>query len=97
MMITRIVQLTFQEHLVNDFLSIFNESGPRIRAFKGCSSVELVQDIYHANVFFTISKWEDETSLENYRNSELFRSTWKKTKVLFSVPAHAWSTTDTGK
>lgn len=96
-MITRIVQLTFQEHLVDDFLAIFDVSGPKIRAMEGCQHVDLVQDKYRPYVFFTISKWDSEESLEAYRNSELFRGTWKNIKLLFSVPAHAWSTTDTGK
>lgn len=96
-MITRIVQLTFQEHLVDEFLAGFETTGPKIRAFDGCHGVDLVQDMYRPYVFFTISKWETEDDLEAYRKSDLFRSTWKKTKVLFSVPAHAWSTTDTGK
>lgn len=96
-MITRIVQLTFQEHLVDQFLSSFEENGPKIRAFDGCLGVDLVQDMYRPYVFFTISKWDNEEALEGYRQSDFFRNTWKKTKVLFSVPAHAWSTTDTGK
>ncbi len=96
-MITRIVQLTFQEHLVDQFLESFEENGPKIRAFDGCLGVDLVQDMYRPYVFFTISKWDSEEALEAYRQSDFFRNTWKKTKVLFSVPAHAWSTTDTGK
>jgi len=96
-MITRIVQLTFQEHLVDDFLDIFKESGPQIRAFDGCLNLELVRDIYRPHVFFTISRWADEAVLENYRNSDLFRNTWETTRTLFSVPAHAWSTSDTGQ
>jgi quinol monooxygenase YgiN len=96
-MITRIVQLTFQEHLVDDFLKTFEENGPKIRAFEGCHGVDLVRDMYRSNVFFTISKWEKEEHLEAYRSSDLFRNTWKNTKALFSVPAHAWSTTDTEK
>ncbi|MCF8459542.1 MAG: antibiotic biosynthesis monooxygenase [Flavobacteriales bacterium] len=96
-MITRIVHLTFQEHQVDEFFKIFDVSGPKIRACKGCKQLELVQDIYHPHMFFTISKWDSEESLEAYRNSEVFRGTWKKMKKLFSVPAHAWTTTDTGK
>jgi heme-degrading monooxygenase HmoA len=42
-------------------------------------------------VFFTFSIWENEEALENYRQSELFRSTWSKTKVLFSDKPNAWT------
>lgn len=96
-MITRIVQLTFQEHLVDEFLETFEKNAPKIRAMKGCHNVDLVQDKYRPYVFFTISKWESEDALNAYRSSDLFRSTWKITKSLFSLPAHAWSTIDTGK
>ncbi|MGB0917664.1 MAG: putative quinol monooxygenase [Flavobacteriales bacterium] len=96
-MITRLVQLNFQEHLVDEFLAMFDTTGPKIRAFEGCNSVELVRDKYKPYVFFTVSKWDSEEALEAYRQSELFRSTWKNTKALFSLPAHAWTTTDTGK
>jgi quinol monooxygenase YgiN len=96
-MITRIVQLTFQEHLVDEFLKTFEKNGEKIRAMKGCYGVDLVQDLYRPYVFFTISKWETEEALNAYRQSALFRNTWKVTKSLFSVPAHAWSTSDTGK
>jgi len=96
-MITRIVQMTIQEHQVDEFLRIIQTNIPRIRAFEGCHGVDLMQDLYRPYVFFTISKWASEEALEHYRNSDVFRGTWKKTKVLFSLPAHAWSTTDTGK
>lgn len=96
-MITRIVQLTFQEHQVSEFLKTFEANGPKIRAFEGCLSLELVQDIYRPYVFFTISKWENEASLNAYRNSAIFKKTWKTIKSFFSLPAHAWSTSDTGK
>lgn len=96
-MITRIVQLTFQEHQVAEFLRTFETNGPKIRAYDGCKSLELVQDIYRPYVFFTISKWENEEALNAYRNSAVFKKTWKAMKLLFSLPAHAWSTSDTGK
>ncbi|MFT4543911.1 MAG: autoinducer 2-degrading protein [Bacteroidia bacterium] len=96
-MITRLVQLNFQEHLVDEFLTMFDITGSKIRAFEGCNSVDLVRDKYKPYVFFTISKWDSEEALEAYRQSELFKKTWKNTKALFSLPAHAWTTTDTGK
>ena len=74
-MITRIVQLTFQEHLVDEFLRTFEENGEKIRAMKGCHGVDLVQDMYRPYVFFTLSKWESEEALNAYRGSDLFRNT----------------------
>ena len=88
---------TLSTRLKSEFLKTFEENGPKIREMKGCHGVDLVQDLYRPYVFFTLSKWESEDDLNAYRESELFRNTWKVTKSLFSVPAHAWSTTDTGK
>ncbi|MFZ0490789.1 MAG: antibiotic biosynthesis monooxygenase, partial [Salegentibacter sp.] len=33
----------------------------------------------------------DEAALENYRNSELFKEVWAKTKVFFNDRPEAWS------
>ena len=43
------------------------------------------------NIFFTYSFWKNEAALEAYRNSELFKNTWAKTKVLFNEKPQAWS------
>ena len=47
--------------------------------------------IFEANIFFTYSFWSSETALNEYRNSELFKAIWIKTKVLFSAKPEAWS------
>ena len=44
------------------------------------------------NVFFTLSFWENEEALNAYRDSELFKTTWAKTKILFSDKPQAWTT-----
>ena len=90
-MIKRIVKLTFREDSVPDFLDIFTNSKARIRNFPGCYHLELWQDTQHPNTFFTYSFWKDEAALNEYRHSELFRATWKQTKVLFAEQAQAWS------
>jgi heme-degrading monooxygenase HmoA len=90
-MIKRIVKLTFQENKIADFKEIFEQSKNRIRQRTGCQHVELLQDIAKPNVFFTLSYWESEADLEAYRHSELFESTWAKTKILFSDKPAAWS------
>jgi len=43
------------------------------------------------NIFFTYSKWEKESDLENYRTSDIFRSVWATTKPMFRSNAKAWS------
>lgn len=96
-MIKRIVKLTFQEEKTNDFLKVFEESKNKIRAVEGCQHMELLQSIDEENVFFTYSYWNNSEALENYRNSPLFKETWKQTKVLFSKRAEAWSVRTTDK
>jgi heme-degrading monooxygenase HmoA len=82
-MITRIVKMTFEEGKENAFLEVFNNSKEKIRNFKGCTHLELLRAKDKTNVFMTYSRWENEQSLNNYRASELFKSTWAQTKILF--------------
>ena len=90
-MIKRIVKMTFREEQTADFIAIFDESKDAIRAFPGCLHLELLQSQSPDNIFFTYSWWEGESDLERYRQSELFKSTWARTKALFAVPAKAWT------
>lgn len=84
--------MTFRDEGVSDFLAIFRASKDKIRSFEGVRYLELLNDVKHANVFFTYSIWDNEEALEAYRNSELFRNTWSETKKLFSAAPEAWST-----
>lgn len=88
----RIVKLTLQEECVAEFLANFNKQKTHIRAFDGVQHLELLNDKNNPNIFFTYSIWESEQHLENYRNSELFKSIWSVTKPMFSAKAEAWST-----
>ncbi len=53
--------------------------------------MELLQNLDQPNILFTLSYWDDEAALEAYRQSELFQSTWAKTKVFFAGKAEAWT------
>ncbi len=90
-MITRIVKMTFEEDKVNEFITIFKESKEKICAFEGINHLELLRCSDNGNIFFTYSHWDNEAALENYRNSDLFKSVWKETKALFLDKAEAWS------
>lgn len=90
-MIIRIVKMTFQPEKVNEFETIFNESKDLIRNMKGCSHLELLNDVNESNIYFTYSYWESENDLNNYRNSDVFAIVWAKTKVLFIAKPEAWS------
>lgn len=90
-MLKRMVKMTFQKDRIADFLAIFEESKNLIRNFPGCQHLELLHLDNHPEVMFTFSLWDGPEALEAYRQSELFRNTWSKTKVLFAGKPEAWS------
>lgn len=89
----RLVRMTFRPHEVDTFLALFDDSSVRIRAFEGCLHLELWRDEDQSNVFTTYSLWRDRESLEHYRRSELFRTTWEKARTIFAAEPEAWSFT----
>ena len=90
-MIIRIVKMTFEPSKTKDFIQVFDASKELIRNFEGCSHLKLLNDINSPNIFFTYSHWESEAHLDAYRSSELFQTTWARTKVLFAAKPEAWS------
>ena len=90
-MFVRIVKLTFHPANIEDFLAIFENSKNNIRNSEGCRLLELYNDKNNDAIFFTYSYWESEQHLEAYRNSELFKTVWAKTKILFADKPEAWS------
>ena len=90
-MFVRIVKLTFKKENIASFEQIFEGSKNRIRKAEGCTFLELLQDKENPHSFFTYSLWQSEENLDNYRNSELFKTIWGETKKLFAVRAEAWS------
>jgi quinol monooxygenase YgiN len=93
-MITRIVKMTFKPEQVTLFLGFFEENKTKIRAFKGCKKLVLLQDVTNPCTIFTYSWWHNEECLNQYRHSQLFKKVWAQTKVLFSHKPQAWSVTE---
>jgi hypothetical protein len=87
-MIRRLVKMTFQPDKTEDFIAIFEASKLKIRGMAGCQHLELWR---REHIFFTYSIWESEEALNNYRQSELFKDTWSRTKALFAAKPEAWS------
>ena len=83
-MLVRIVRMTFQDDKLPDFHAIFDRSKYHIRAFPGNRHLELLSDPDNPNVRMTYSLWDSADALDAYRQSELFRTTWAATKVLFA-------------
>ncbi|QNM86019.1 antibiotic biosynthesis monooxygenase [Polaribacter pectinis] len=90
-MFVRIVKMSFHQEHIKAFQEIFEEKKEFIRNSDGCKLLELYQDKNNPEIFFTYSYWEKEENLENYRNSELFKTVWAKTKILFNDKPAAWS------
>jgi heme-degrading monooxygenase HmoA len=90
-MITRIVKLTIQYEKTAEFIALFNESKSLIKNSPGCRHVELLNDIHQPTIFFTHSHWDSEEHLNQYRDSDLFKNIWPKTKILFADKPEAWS------
>ena len=90
-MIYRIVTMTFRKNEIDAFLEVFDASKNHIRYFPGCLSLTLLQTTDKPYQMSTFSIWENEAALDAYRHSELFRSTWAKTKILFAEKPVAFS------
>lgn len=90
-MFTRIVKMEFNKEEIPTFLINFEKIKEKIRAFEGCSFLELYQDKNNTDIFFTYSRWNNLSDLENYRNSDLFKKVWATTKPMFRSKAQAWS------
>lgn len=90
-MIVRIVRMQFTEAGVEEFLEIFNRNKTAIRNFPGCTKLSLMKDVSDPLVYTTVSHWQDEKNLEEYRRSELFASVWGRVKTLFAAKTQAFS------
>jgi heme-degrading monooxygenase HmoA len=90
-MFTRIVKMEFKPENISIFLEDFEIVKHKIRNFEGCLHLQLWRDKRTPHIFFTHSHWQEESDLENYRHSDLFKGVWAKTKPLFQEKAAAWS------
>lgn len=81
----------FTEAGIDEFLEIFNHNKEAIRNFPGCTHLQLLKDHGDPYCYTTLSHWDDETCLDNYRKSELFGRVWGRVKTLFSERSQAFS------
>jgi len=85
--IQRLVRMSFQTDRISDFMEVFEDSKEKIRNFPGCLALNLIVDFEDSSIIYTSSIWRAIEDLENYRNSELFIQTWRKTKIHFKEKA----------
>jgi heme oxygenase (mycobilin-producing) len=90
-MLVRIVRMHFKEEGVQEFLTIFNSNKIAIRHFRGCSHLELLSDVHHPATYTTLSHWDNEASLNAYRDSDIFKTVWTGVKKHFSRQPEAFS------
>lgn len=90
-MLIRIVKMTFKPEKLEEFLALFELVKHKIRDTEGCQHLELMQDYDQPHILSTYSVWQSKEALNNYRHSELFKTTWAKTKVLFDDKPLAFS------
>ena len=83
--------MSFAKENVEEFLENFDINKEKIRAVDGCEFLQLLRDKDNTNQFFTYSFWNKQEDLDNYRQSDLFKGVWAKTKVLFNAKPEAWS------
>ncbi len=83
--------MTIAPRHVDDFLEMFRATCDHIRSFPGCTHLELWRDYRYPNVLTTYSVWTGKDALEAYRQSELFESTWSRTRKWFAAPPIAAS------
>jgi hypothetical protein len=73
------------------FLELFKKHRVAMASVEGCHSLEMFSVADKPFSYATISKWESATHLENYRQSELFNTIWKKIKPTFASKAEAFT------
>lgn len=87
----RVVRMEFSDHGLNPFLQLFEETHHKISSFPGCRGVDLKKDPQNSQIRYTLSHWDSQEALDVYRNSDLFKRTWAKTKTYFAAKPQAWS------
>ena len=90
-MLTRLVKMEFNPEHEKEFLSLFDEIKATIQQFPGCIKLQLLRDKELSHVYYTLSHWENQESLDHYRSSQFFREVWPKAKRCFSQKAQAIS------
>lgn len=88
-MIIRKVDLVIFPEVKDEFEKICATRNPALQKFKGCHRVELIKNPSIKNAYSTISLWDSEEDLNDYRFSEYFGETWKMFKPMFAKKAEA--------
>lgn len=83
--------MKFRRENIEEFKALFYEIKASIEGQPGCHSVELMIDINDESRMFTYSIWDSESLLDAYRDSEIFKKVWPKTKSFLAEKPEAWT------
>ncbi|MFT6815405.1 MAG: heme-degrading monooxygenase HmoA [Sphingobacteriales bacterium] len=90
-MIKRVVKLEIKDSSRAEFEGIVAKYKPFIEKSKGCSKLDILQDVNNPTIYFTYSYWNTEEDLDEYRHGSLFKEVWALFKPHFNAKAEAWS------
>jgi len=90
-MIRRLVKFHFLPGKAEDFREIFEYGQHVVTGSKGCHWVKLLSDENNTDIGFTLSLWDSEHDLNEYRNSTEFKSYWPKIKALLAEKTEVWN------
>lgn len=93
-MIVRIVHMFFHPNALHEILPLIQRQIRAVEAFPGCIAVKLFRDTNNPDHLCTISIWEDQGALEDYRHSSQFVEVWSVLKRHFAKPPQAYSLKD---
>lgn len=89
--VIRIVRMEFEPGRSEAFDALFTLSQPKIEGFDGCRKVTLLKSSNEPDVRTTLSWWDHEEALNQYRQSTLFGEIWPATKAGFCSAPLAWT------
>jgi (4S)-4-hydroxy-5-phosphonooxypentane-2,3-dione isomerase len=84
--------MSFHEERCADFEQKFADIKEQIGNQPGCANVKLLRAKGEENVYFTLSDWESDSDLDNYKETVLFETVWAEVKEWFNAKPEAWST-----
>lgn len=83
--------MEFRPEETANFLAYFETIKHKIEGMPGLITLKIYQDANNKNIVFTHSTWLNQSSLDEYRGSDLFGKVWPFTKSLFKTKPAAWS------
>ncbi len=88
-MIVRIVRLPADPAKFDELAELYKNGAKVVRSWPGSLKLELFQDADDPYTLVTISHWESEEALQDYRHSDYFRGFWPKVRASLRNSASA--------